>query len=99
MHMNGALLLFLRSGMPVYATPENELKIYEKSKEVKRLDDYNALSLSYVINRSEPIGEIDYKINSADNYLYHFKSDFVQKMGIKRREWSIFPLSLFGNGK
>ena len=73
------------SGMPVYATPENELKIYEKSKELKRLDDYDVFSLSYVINRSEPIGEIDYKINSADNYSYHFKSDFVQKMGIKRK--------------
>ena len=77
--------IFAISGMLVYATPENELKIYEKSKEVKRLDDYNVLSLSYVINRSEPIGEIDYKINSADNYSYHFKSDFVQKMSIKRK--------------
>ncbi|MDE5605268.1 MAG: hypothetical protein K2I73_06785 [Eubacterium sp.] len=73
------------SGMPVYATPENELKIYAQSKEVKRLEDYNVSSLSYVINRSEPIDEIDYKINSADNYSYHFKSDFVQKMGIQRK--------------
>ncbi|MDE5669889.1 MAG: hypothetical protein K2I14_00270, partial [Eubacterium sp.] len=58
---------------------------YKKSKAVKRLDDYDVLSLSYVIDRSKPISEVDYKINSSDNYLYHFKSNFVQKMGIKRK--------------
>lgn len=72
-------------GAPVYVTPENVLEIYEKSKAVKRLDNYDILSLSYVIDRSKPISEVDYKINSSDNYLYHFKSDFVQKMGIKRK--------------
>ena len=72
-------------GAPVYATPENVLEIYEESKGVKRLEDYDVSSVSYVINRSEPISEVDYKINSADNYSYHFKSDFVQKMGIKRK--------------
>lgn len=71
-------------GAPVYATPQNELKIYEESKTVKRLDAKRLISLSYVINRSEPISEIDYKINSADNYSYHFKSGFAEKMGIKR---------------
>lgn len=73
------------SGAPVYATPENVLKVYKESRFLKRLDDYNVVSFSYVINRSEPISEIDYKINSADNYSYHFKSDFVQKMGIQRK--------------
>lgn len=73
------------SGTPIYATPENELKIYEESSSIKKLDDYKVISLSYVINRSEPISEVDYKINSADHYSYHFKSDFVQNMGIKRK--------------
>ena len=58
---------------------------YSESNTLKKLYDYSVVSLSYVINRSEPISEIDYKINSADNYSYHFKSDFVQKMGIKRK--------------
>lgn len=70
---------------PVYATPENELKIYEESSTVKNLADYNLLSLSYVINRSALISDIDYKINSSDNYSYHFKSVLAEKMGIKRR--------------
>lgn len=70
---------------PVYATPENELKIYEESRDVKSLGDYNLLSLSYVINRSALISDIDYKINSSDNYSYHFKSVLAEKMGIKRR--------------
>lgn len=73
------------SGAPVYATPDNVLKVYEESKAVKRLADYPVLSLSYVINRSEPISQVDYKINSADNYSYHLKSDFVQQTGIRRK--------------
>lgn len=73
------------SGAPVYATPENVLQIYKESRSVKRLDDYDVSSVSYVINRSEPISEIDYKIHSSDNYSYHFKSGFVQKMGINRK--------------
>ncbi len=88
------------SGTPVYATPENVLKTYEKNSTVKRLDDYNILSLSYVINRSEPISEIDYKINSADNYSYHFKSGFVQKMGIERkRMMNLSSIPLWQRGR
>ena len=59
--------------------------MYEKSTAVKLLESYNVVSVSYTINRSEPISEIDYKINAADNYSYHFKSDFVKGMGIKRK--------------
>ncbi len=70
---------------PVYATPENELKIHTESSSVKHLCDYRVLSLSYVINRSALISDIDYKINSADNYAYHFKSTLAEKNGIKRR--------------
>lgn len=70
---------------PVYATPENELKIYEESSDVKSLEDYKLISLLHIINRSVLISDIDYKINSADNYSYHFKSVLAEKMGIKRR--------------
>lgn len=76
---------------PVYATPDNELRIYEQSKEIKRLDDYRILSLSYIINRGVLISDIDYKINSADNYSYHLKSELTCRMGIQRKR--LFNLS------
>lgn len=83
----GAINDFVYSlcGAPVYVTPDNILKVYELSKKAKRLADYNVISLSRVINRSEPISDIDYKINSSDAYSYHFRSDFVRNMGIRRR--------------
>lgn len=88
--------IFPACGAPVYATPQNELKVYEMSKKVKYLSSYRVTSLSYVINRCEPISDIDYKINSADNYSYHFKSEFAHKMGISRKRLlnlSSYPLS------
>lgn len=77
--------VFALYGTPVYATPDNVLKAYALSESVKRLDGYNVISLSHIIDRSEPISLIDYKINSSDSYSYHFKSDFADKMGIRRR--------------
>lgn len=77
--------VFAVYGANIYVTPENVIKAFEKSKGVKRLSDFSVNSLSYIINRSEPFSEIDYKINSADNYIYHFKSEFAEKRGIKRK--------------
>lgn len=72
-------------GAPVYATPDNVLTVYKESEYTKSLNDYNVVSFSYIINRSEPVSEIDYKISSGDDYSYHFKSDYADRMGIKRR--------------
>ncbi|MCH5317296.1 MAG: hypothetical protein J1E05_04910 [Eubacterium sp.] len=72
-------------GTPVYATPENVLKAYALSEKVKRLDGYTIISLSHIINRSEPLSLVDYKINASDAYSYHYKSEFAEKMGIRRR--------------
>lgn len=72
-------------GAPIYVTPENVLKVFELGERVKRLDNYNVISLSRIISRSEPISTVDYKINTADAYSYHFKSDFADSRGIRRR--------------
>lgn len=72
-------------GAPIYVTPENVLKVFELGERIKRLESYNVVSLSRVISRSEPISAVDYKINTADSYSYHFKSDFADARGIRRR--------------
>ncbi len=83
--------VFAVYGAPVYASPENVLCVYKESKDIKKLEDYSLLSLSCVINRSEPISDIDYKINSSDDYVYHFKSDFLHSKGFLRKR--LFNLS------
>lgn len=77
--------VFAVYGAPIYVTPENVLKVFELSEKVKRLESYNVVSLSRIISRSEPISAVDYKINTADSYSYHFKSDFADARGIRRR--------------
>ena len=77
--------VFAVYGAPIYVTPENVLKVHALSEKVKRLESYNVISLSRIISRSEPISAVDYKINTADSYSYHFKSDFADARGIRRR--------------
>ena len=72
-------------GTPVYVTPENVMKAYEPGKDLKRLEDYRLVSLTRIINRSEVISDIDYKINASDAYSYHFKSDYAHGRGIVRK--------------
>lgn len=83
----GALNNFVFSiyGTNIYVTPRNEIKVFEESEELKHLSNYNITSFLYTINRSEPISDVDYKINAYDNYVYHFKSKFAEQKGIKRR--------------
>lgn len=72
-------------GSGIYVTPDNVLAVYSESDRVKRLSDYNTASLSYTINRSELISDIDYKISSAEPYSHHFTSRLARNAGIERR--------------
>ena len=77
--------VFAVYGAPIYVTPENVLKVYEIGERLKTLESYNVVSLSRIISRSEPISAVDYKISTAEAYSYHFKSDFADARGIRRR--------------
>lgn len=47
------------------------------------LNDYSIISEKRIINRGQALTVIDYKINSSDDYVYHCKSRFADKQGIK----------------
>lgn len=72
-------------GGNIYVDPFNVIRVYKLGSKLKNLDDYSVSSASLVINRSEPISEIAYKINSADEYAYHFKSVLADEGGIRRK--------------
>lgn len=76
--------VFAVFGANIYVTPNNAIRAFELSDRVKRLDAYTLGSVSCIINRSEPISEIDYKISAADNYVFHYKNEFAAKRGIRR---------------
>lgn len=77
--------VFALYGKNIYVTPHNVLKVYCSKSDVKSLSSYNLYSVSKIISRSEPLSQIDYKINSSDSYSYHLKSRFAEMQGIKRK--------------
>lgn len=73
-------------GRGIYVTPENVIKAYEKSENVKTLDGRDVLSASFTYSRSEVLSGIDYKINSHEKYSYHLESPLARKNGITRKK-------------
>lgn len=72
-------------GSDIYVDPNNVIRVYDGKGTLRNLDDYSVSSASLIINRSEPISEIAYKISSADEYVYHFKSVLADERGIRRK--------------
>lgn len=80
--------VYLKSGSHIYITPENEIKIYKNSKTKKSLDEYKILSFASVINRSEPISQINVKRSLGEGgYRLHIKSQVSDEMGVNRNQY------------
>ena len=77
----------LLTGSSVYATAKNELKIRQISEDVKPLDGSKIIGFSYVINRSEPLTQIDYKRVQGVKYGIHARSFAAAGRGINRRRF------------
>lgn len=83
----GAINQFLSlcTGQNVYVTPDNTLKLYEISDDIKSFNKYEILEIVQVINRSEPISEICYKKSSSDtDYNVHTKGKICDDLQINR---------------
>lgn len=75
----------LTAGSNIYISPDDTLRCFEISRDVKRLTDYQIISCVHIINRSEPISEICYKRSSADEkYNLHTKAQIGSDMKISR---------------
>ena len=69
----------------IYVDVDNVIRAYEISSEVKTLDGCRVTKAGYVINRSNPLSQIDYKITASEKYCYHLKSKSAENNGISRR--------------
>ncbi|MDE6470247.1 MAG: hypothetical protein K2L19_04420 [Eubacterium sp.] len=70
----GAISRFvaLTTGKQIYVTPQNSIRLFEKSKNIKSLGGYKILSAKAVINRSEPLSQICFKrVASSAGYRLH----------------------------
>ncbi len=83
----GAINNFFKMLYPagIYVDVNNVIRAFEKSAALKTLDGCKIASAKYVINRSNPISQVDYKITASDKYCYHLKSRSAENNGISRR--------------
>lgn len=70
------------TGKNVMADAYDNLFLPDKNGTVN-LNDYRVLSEKRSINRAQALTVIDYKLNSSEDYVYHCKSRFAEKQGIK----------------
>lgn len=86
----GAISQFvsLLTGEYIHITPENNIKLITKSNDIKSLNDYNIISLTEIINRSEPISQIHFKQSSSqEGYHLHTKSILCDSLEINRTKF------------
>lgn len=69
----------------IYVDADNVIRAYEKGSRLRELDLSKITKAQYVINRSNPVSQIDYKISASDKYRYHLKSRHAEANGIRRR--------------
>ena len=78
----------LKTGKVMYVTPENELKCFEKSSDIKSLNDYKVLSCTATVNRSEPVSRLCVKKLSSDtDYKLNMKALVSDEIGIDRVQY------------
>lgn len=78
----------------IYVTPQNSIRIYEKSSDIKSLNAYRILSVCAVINRSEPLSEILFKRTSLSGYKLHTRSQVNEGLKLNERRQYINLTSL-----
>lgn len=70
----GAISRFveLTAGKQIYVTPQNSIRLREKSRDIKEFGRYKILSAKSVVNRSEPLSQICFKrASSSAGYRLH----------------------------
>ncbi len=85
----------LTDGGEIYVTPQNTIKLYEKSSDIKVLNSYKILSACSVINRSEPLSEILFKrTSSSAGYKLHTKAQVKDDLRLNERRQYVNLTSL-----
>lgn len=75
----------LKTSKSIYVTPDNSIELLEASKDVKSLNDYNILSSSFVINRSEPLTKICFKRRNSE-VGYNLTTKAEASLGFNERK-------------
>lgn len=86
----GAIRQFveLKTGKIMYVSPDNELRCFEKSENVKELNSYRVLGATSTINRSEPVSKLCIKKSSEDTgYSVNLCARVCDEMGIERTKY------------
>ena len=77
----------LMTGKEIYADAENFIRLREESDNIKTLDSMHLISLTKIINRSEPLKIIHYKKTLSDSYNIHAMSRLADRIDICREDY------------
>lgn len=77
----------LITGNEIYVDCNDCIRLRSDSEDIKRFDGYNILSLTKIINRSEPITQINFKNRLSNEYNLHTKARLAEDMDIERVEY------------
>ncbi len=78
----------LLTGESIHITPKNDIQLMSKSTDIKSLNDYKILSLTEIINRSEPLSQIQFKQSaSQEQYNLHTKAVLCDSLKINRTKF------------
>lgn len=71
----------------IYVDCCDRIKIYRESENVKSLNRYKVIVETAVINRSEPLSQINFKKTLSVDYNLHTKSELANDIGINRQRY------------
>lgn len=77
----------LSTGGRAYVTPDNVMMEYKMSDDICSLEQYKIKSMTKIINRSEPISQINFKKQQASEYSVHCYSSLAKGLGISRERY------------
>ncbi len=80
--------VYFCTGYNITVTPDNEICLPQLSENCKSLNEYKILSLKSIINRSEPITQINFKKSlSSNGYGFHTKAQYADTVKINKSQY------------
>ena len=79
--------VLMQTGVPVFVDEAGTVRCFERGNTAKDLQNFNVVSKKTIIDRSDLVSLVHYKIDSSEGYIRHFKSEFLERQGIDRERF------------
>lgn len=77
----------LLCGENIYINPDNEIVLMSPEENAGTFDGYDVICVKSVINRSEPLSQINFKRDVSSDYNTHTKSTLAEEISLCRERY------------